>query len=86
MLQWIKCVFSFSVVQNEVLLENICAMEGLPQKYNFSHCCRKGDFERRLCFFHNKKADIGFLPPLPTLDPEEKCQTYKNNRESFLNK
>ncbi|KAB0354208.1 hypothetical protein FD755_022746 [Muntiacus reevesi] len=74
-----------SKLANEVLLENICAMEGLPQKYNFSHCCRKGDFERRLCFFHNKKADIGFLPPLPTLDPEEKCQTYKNNRESFLN-
>ncbi|XP_060273182.1 afamin isoform X7 [Ovis aries] len=75
-----------SKLTNEVLLENICAMEGLPQKYNFSHCCRKVDFERRLCFFHNKKADIGFLPPLPTLDPEEKCQTYKNNRESFLNK
>ncbi|XP_068831390.1 afamin isoform X3 [Capricornis sumatraensis] len=75
-----------SKLANEVLLENICAMEGLAQKYNFSHCCRKVDFERRLCFFHNKKADIGFLPPLPTLDPEEKCQTYKNNRESFLNK
>lgn len=43
----------------------------------------KDDFERRLCFFHNKKADIGFLPPLPTLDPEEKCQTYKNNRIFF---
>uniref|UniRef100_A0A4W2IKM1 Afamin n=1 Tax=Bos indicus x Bos taurus TaxID=30522 RepID=A0A4W2IKM1_BOBOX len=74
-----------SKLANEVLLENICAMEGLPQKYNFSHCCHKVDFERRLCFFHNKKADIGLLPPLPTLDPEEKCQTYKNNRESFLN-
>ncbi|XP_032697799.1 afamin [Lontra canadensis] len=70
---------------NDVLLENICALEGLPQKHNFSHCCSKVDLERKLCFFHNKKADVGFLPPLPTLDPEEKCQTYKNNRESFLN-
>ncbi|XP_005666795.1 afamin isoform X2 [Sus scrofa] len=74
-----------SKLANDVLLENICAMEGLPQKYNFSHCCHKVDFERRLCFLHNKKAEVGFLPPLPTLDPEEKCQTYKTNKESFLN-
>ncbi|KAM9086050.1 afamin [Megaptera novaeangliae] len=74
-----------SKLANDVLLENICAMEGLPQKHNFSHCCHKADFERKHCFLHNKKADVGFLPPLPTLDPEEKCQTYKNNRESFLN-
>ncbi|XP_006212589.1 afamin [Vicugna pacos] len=74
-----------SKLANDVLLENICAMEGLPQKHNFLHCCRKIDVERKLCFLHNKKADVGFLPPLPTLDPEEKCQTFKNNRESFLN-
>ncbi|XP_008051124.1 afamin [Carlito syrichta] len=70
---------------NNVLQERFCAMEGLPQKYNFSHCCSKADFERRLCFFFNKKADVEFLPPFPTWDPEEKCQAYKNNRESFLN-
>ncbi|MCP6565563.1 hypothetical protein NL503_29775, partial [Klebsiella pneumoniae] len=29
--------------------------------------------------------NVGFLPPFPTLDPEEKCETYKNDRESFLN-
>ncbi|XP_007126315.1 afamin isoform X1 [Physeter macrocephalus] len=74
-----------SKLANDVLLENICTMEGLPQKHNFSHCCHKADFERKHCFLHNKKADVGFLPPLPTLDPEEKCQTYKNNRESLLN-
>ncbi|XP_024434705.2 afamin [Desmodus rotundus] len=68
----------------DVLLETICAMEGLPQKHNFSHCCSKVHDERRLCFFRNKKADVGFLPPLPTLDPEVKCQAYKNNSESFL--
>ncbi|KAL2780405.1 afamin precursor [Daubentonia madagascariensis] len=70
---------------NNVLQEKICAMEGLPQKHNFSHCCSKVDFERRSCFFFNKKADVGFLPPFPTLDPEEKCQAFKNSRESFLN-
>lgn len=73
-----KSVFYLFFVQNEALLEAICAMEGLPQKYNFSHCCSKVDFERRV--FRNKKADVGFLPPLPTLDSEEKCQAYKNNR------
>ncbi|XP_054445792.1 afamin [Pteronotus mesoamericanus] len=71
-------------VPHHVLLEAICAMEGLPQKHNFSHCCSKVDNERRLCFFRHKKADVGFLPPLPTLDPEVKCQAYKNNSESFL--
>lgn len=81
-----KSVFYFSIVQQDVLLETICAMEGLPQKYNFSHCCSKVHDERRLCFFRNKKADVGFLPPLPTLDPEVKCQAYKNNSESFLSK
>uniref|UniRef100_A0A2K6FHT8 Afamin n=1 Tax=Propithecus coquereli TaxID=379532 RepID=A0A2K6FHT8_PROCO len=70
---------------NNVLQEKICAMEGLPQKHNFSHCCSKVDFERRPCFFFNKKADVGFLPPFPTLDPEEKCQAFKNSRKSFLN-
>ncbi|XP_066088855.1 afamin isoform X1 [Saccopteryx bilineata] len=69
---------------NDVFMEKICAMEGLPQKHNFSHCCSKTDFERRLCFFRNKKADVGFLPPLPTLDPEVKCEAYKNNSGSFL--
>ncbi|XP_036270007.1 afamin [Pipistrellus kuhlii] len=73
-----------SKLANDALLEAICAMEGVPQKYNFSHCCNKVDFERRFCFFHNKKDDVGFLPPLPTLDPEVKCQAYKNNREYFL--
>ncbi|XP_014402093.1 PREDICTED: afamin [Myotis brandtii] len=73
-----------SKLPNEALQEAICAMEGVPQKHNFSHCCNKGGFERRLCFFFNKKADVGFLPPLPTLDPEVKCQAYKNNSESFL--
>lgn len=81
-----KSVFYFSVVQNDILLEKTCAVKGLPQKYNFSHCCSMVDLERERCFFHNKKSDVGFLPPLPTLDLEEKCQTYKNNRESFLNK
>lgn len=80
-----ESVFFFSIVQNDALLEAICAMEGVPQKHNFSHCCNKVDFERRLCFFY-KKTDGGFLPPLPTLDPEVKCQAYKNNSESFLNK
>nr|XP_010340893.2 afamin [Saimiri boliviensis boliviensis] len=70
---------------NDVLQEAICAMEGLPQKHNFSHCCSKADTERRLCFLYNKKANVGFLPPFPTLDPEEKCQAFKNNKESFLN-
>ncbi|XP_046513196.1 afamin isoform X1 [Equus quagga] len=70
---------------NDILLEKTCAVKGLPQKYNFSHCCSMVDLERERCFFHNKKSDVGFLPPLPTLDLEEKCQTYKNNRESFLN-
>ncbi|XP_017520825.3 afamin [Manis javanica] len=74
-----------SELANDVLMEKICTVEGLSQKRNFSHCCSKVGFERRLCFFHNKKPDIGFLSPLPTLDPEEKCQIYKNNRESFLN-
>jgi hypothetical protein len=80
-----NCPFPPSVVQNNVLQEMICALEGVPQKHNFSHCCSKVDFERRLCFLYNKKANVEFLPPFPTLDPEEKCQAYKNNRESFLN-
>lgn len=75
----------FPLVQNNILQEKICAMEGLPQRYNFSHCCSKVDFERRLCFFYNKKADVGFLPLFLTLDPEEQCQAYKNSRDSFLN-
>ncbi|XP_053437599.1 afamin [Nycticebus coucang] len=70
---------------NNVLQEKICAMKGLPQKYNFSQCCGNVDFERRMCFFLNKKADVGFLPPFPTLDPEEKCQDFKKSSESFLN-
>ncbi|XP_073898123.1 afamin isoform X2 [Castor canadensis] len=74
-----------SEIANNVLQEMICALEGVPQKHNFSHCCSKVDFERRLCFLYNKKANVEFLPPFPTLDPEEKCQAYKNNRESFLN-
>ncbi|XP_063096585.1 afamin isoform X1 [Cavia porcellus] len=74
-----------SKLANNVLQEMMCSMEGLPQKYNFSHCCRKVDFKRRLCFFYNKKANVGFLPPFPTLDPEEKCEAYKNTRDSFLN-
>ncbi|XP_036102183.1 afamin [Molossus molossus] len=73
-----------SKLPNDALLEAICSMEGLPKEHNFSHCCSKVDFERRLCFFLNKKADVGFLPPLPTLDPEVKCQAYKSNSESFL--
>lgn len=74
-----------SKLPNDALLEAMCAMEGVPQKHNFSHCCDEVDF-KRLCFFHNKKADVGFLPPLPTLDPEVKCQAYKDNSESFLRK
>ncbi|KAL1791284.1 afamin [Sigmodon hispidus] len=73
-----------SKIANEDILDMICATEGLPQRHNFSHCCSKADVARRLCFLYNKKANIGFLPPFPTLDPEEKCQAYKNN-ESFLN-
>ncbi|KAM5284312.1 afamin [Hipposideros larvatus] len=73
-----------SKLANVALLDVICAGEQLPEKHNFSHCCSKVGFERRLCFFRNKKANVGFLPPLPSLDPEEKCQAYKNNRESFL--
>ncbi|KAL6088825.1 hypothetical protein STEG23_014090, partial [Scotinomys teguina] len=71
--------------QNEAIQDMICNMEGLPQKHNFSHCCSKTVVARRLCFFYNKKANTGFLPPFPTMDPEEKCQAYKNNSESFLN-
>ncbi|XP_054342296.1 afamin [Pongo pygmaeus] len=74
-----------SKLPNNVLQDKICAMEGLSQKHNFSHCCSKVDSQRRLCFFYNKKADVGFLPPFPTLDPEEKCQAYESNRESLLN-
>ncbi|XP_052591791.1 afamin [Peromyscus californicus insignis] len=74
-----------SKIGNEAIQDMICAMEGLPQKHNFSHCCSKTDSARRLCFFYNKKANVGFLPPFPALDPEEKCQAYKNNSESFLN-
>ncbi|EPY78247.1 serum albumin [Camelus ferus] len=62
------------------LLEKCC--QGQEQETCFAE---EIDVERKLCFLHNKKADVGFLPPLPTLDPEEKCQTFKNNRESFLN-
>ncbi|XP_055451904.1 afamin isoform X1 [Psammomys obesus] len=74
-----------SKVANEAIQDSICAVEGLPQKRNFSHCCENASIPRRLCFFFNKKANVGFLPPFPTLDPEEKCQSYKNNSESFLN-
>ncbi|XP_023561756.1 afamin [Octodon degus] len=74
-----------SQLANDMLQEMICSMEGLPQKYNFSHCCSKVDFKRRLCFLYNKKANVGFLPPFPTLDPEEKCEAIKNARDSFLN-
>ncbi|XP_051054143.1 afamin [Phodopus roborovskii] len=70
---------------NEAIQDMICSSEGLPQRHNISHCCSKVDFARRLCFFYNKKAKTGFLPPFPTLDPEEKCQAYKNNNGSFLN-
>ncbi|XP_034365041.1 afamin [Arvicanthis niloticus] len=73
-----------SKMANEALLDMFCDMEWLPQKYNFSHCCKKAIFSRRLCFFY-KKANVGSLPPFPTLDPEEKCQAYKNDSESFLN-
>ncbi|XP_041527445.1 afamin [Microtus oregoni] len=74
-----------SKTANEVIQDMICAAEGLPQKYNCSHCCSKTSLARSLCFFYNKKANTGFLPPFPTLDPEEKCQAYKNNSGSFLN-
>ncbi|XP_052054764.1 afamin [Apodemus sylvaticus] len=85
-----RCLADSTLVEcsktaNDAIQDMFCDMEGLPQKRNFSHCCRKGSFPRRLCFFYNKKANIGFLPPFPTLDPEEKCQAYKNNSESFLN-
>ncbi|XP_040822942.1 afamin isoform X1 [Ochotona curzoniae] len=80
-----KTLSECSETTNNILQEKICAMEGLPQRYNFSHCCSKVDFERRLCFFYNKKADVGFLPLFLTLDPEEQCQAYKNSRDSFLN-
>lgn len=73
-----------SKTANEALQDMFCDMEGLPEKRNFSHCCRKDNSPRRLCFFYNKKANVGFLPPFLTLDPEEKCQAYKNNSESFL--
>ncbi|XP_051026552.1 afamin [Acomys russatus] len=74
-----------SKTANEAIQDAICTLEGLPQKLNFSHCCNKAAIPRRLCFFHNKKANVGFLPRFPTLDPEEKCQAYKNNSGSFLN-
>ncbi|MEJ1274754.1 alpha fetoprotein [Cricetulus griseus] len=74
-----------SKIANEVIQDMICTTEGLPQKHNVSHCCSKANIERRLCFFYNKKAKTGFLPPFPTLDPEEKCEAYKNNNGSFLN-
>nr|P36953.1 RecName: Full=Afamin; AltName: Full=Alpha-albumin; Short=Alpha-Alb; Flags: Precursor [Rattus norvegicus]CAA53994.1 unnamed protein product [Rattus norvegicus] len=74
-----------SKIANDAIQDMLCDMKGLPQKHNFSHCCRQAGFQRRLCFFYNKKANVGFLPPFPTLDPEEKCQAYKNNSESFLN-
>ncbi|XP_007953684.1 afamin-like [Orycteropus afer afer] len=85
-----KCVADRTLAEcaklaNDILQKSICAMEGLPQKYNFSHCCNKSDFERRLCFLYNKKADVGFLPPLPTVDFETKCHAYQQNREFFLN-
>uniref|UniRef100_A0A8C6HG80 Afamin n=1 Tax=Mus spicilegus TaxID=10103 RepID=A0A8C6HG80_MUSSI len=73
-----------SKTANDAIQDMLCDMEGLPQKHNFSHCCGKAGFPRRLCFFYNKKANVGFLPPFLTLDPEEKCQAYKNNSESFL--
>uniref|UniRef100_A0A8C6QVX4 Afamin n=1 Tax=Nannospalax galili TaxID=1026970 RepID=A0A8C6QVX4_NANGA len=75
-----------SKVANEAVQDMMCAMKGLSQRHNFSHCCSKIGFEKRLCFLYNKKANIGFLPPFPTLDPEEKCQAYKNDRKSFLNR
>lgn len=69
---------------DNAIQDMFCDLEGLPQKHNFSHCCGKDSFLRKLCFFYNKKANVGFLPSFPTLDPEEKCQAYKNNSESFL--
>ncbi|XP_007941012.1 afamin-like [Orycteropus afer afer] len=71
---------------NDVLQESICAVEGLPQKYNFSHCCIRRDLERRSCFLSNKKADVGFLPPFPIGDPEKKCQDYQQKKDLYLKK
>ncbi|KAM9237747.1 afamin-like [Dugong dugon] len=86
-----KCIADMTLPEcaklpNDVLQESLCAVEGLPQKYNFSHCCNKRDFERRRCFLYNKKADVGFLPPFPIGDPEKKCQNYQQKKDLFLNK
>ncbi|XP_006898525.1 PREDICTED: afamin [Elephantulus edwardii] len=69
-----------------ILQDSICAKEDLSQKYNLSHCCKEIDLKRRLCFLYNKKAAIGFIPPLPTMDVEAKCQAYQQNRDIFINK
>ncbi|XP_045140048.1 afamin [Echinops telfairi] len=86
-----KCVADMALPEcsglpNDILQKSICAVEGLPQKYNFSHCCAKSDLERRGCFYLNKKADVGFLPPLPMADAEKKCQEYKQKKDLFLKK
>ncbi|XP_023409129.1 LOW QUALITY PROTEIN: afamin [Loxodonta africana] len=85
-----KCITDMTLPEcaklvDDVLQESIRTMKGLPQKYNFSHCCGKKDFERRRCFLYNKKADVGFLPPFPTVDPEKQCQDYKQKKDLVLN-
>ncbi|XP_037385201.1 afamin-like [Talpa occidentalis] len=72
-----------SKIADEILLEDTCAMQEQAQEYNFMHYCNRADFERGLCFFHNKKKDAELLPPLPTLGSEEKCQTCKNTENLF---
>ncbi|XP_075399675.1 afamin [Tenrec ecaudatus] len=86
-----KCVTDMTLPEcsglaNDIFQKSLCALEGLPQKYNFSHCCTKSDLERRVCFYLNKKADVGFLPPLLMADPEKKCQEYKQKKDLFLKK
>ncbi|KAM6220919.1 LOW QUALITY PROTEIN: afamin-like [Rhynchocyon petersi] len=73
-------------VANDVLQEKICDIEELAVKYNVFSCCVRRDIGgRNRCFLDNKKADVSFLPPLDTRDPEKKCQEYQQNRDHFLN-
>lgn len=73
-------VFQFSFFHDQ-----ICAAEGLPEKYGYADCCAKAGSERHDCLISHKNATPGFIPPLQEPDAEEEdCERFQANADETI--
>ncbi|KAM5284298.1 alpha-fetoprotein-like isoform 3-T4 [Hipposideros larvatus] len=63
-------------------LEHICNNQGMVDKHAFSDCCNINNTARHKCFLLYKKDDAGHSDIFQIPNPEQICETDKENQAS----